>query len=240
MPDYLIFQLIASIGAMGEFGGHDRRGTLTLPGRSAVIGTLGAALGRRRDQGFADLEALDVAVASFGRTAPLRDYHTVQTVPSAAVKAPQSRPQALRDAAAKDKLNTVLTSRDYRTDCVFGVAITGGDLPALAQALKQPVFQSFLGRKSCPLSAPFDPQIVLSQTPSEALSHLRLPPWVGARRMIEIVAEEGTDLGAPARHEIRHDRAIDREFWHFGPGRYVVSHPDVRAEMITVPSEGRS
>lgn len=81
MPDYLIFQLVASIGAMGEFGGHDRRGSLTLPGRSAIIGTLGAALGRRRGDDFSDLENLMVAVASFGRTAPCgittpyRPYH---------------------------------------------------------------------------------------------------------------------------------------------------------------------
>lgn len=237
MHDFLIFQMIASLGAMGEFGGHERRGTLGLPGRSAVIGTLGAALGRRRDQDFADLEALQIAVASFGRTAPLRDYHTVQTVPSAAVKKPQSRPQALRDAAAQDRLNTVLTSRDYRTDCVFGVAVSGDDLAALAQALEAPVFSTFLGRKSCPLSAPFDPQIVTAATPAEALSHLRLPPWIGARQMIEIVAEEGTDLTAPTRLEVRHDRALDRTLWHYGPGRYGVAHPDIRAEAVTVPNE---
>lgn len=239
MPEVLIFQLVAALGAMGEFAGHDRRGSLGLPGRSAVIGTLGAALGRRRNADFADLEALHIAVARFGPTAPLRDYHTVQTVPSAAVKAPQSRPEALRAAAALGRLNTVLTSRDYRADCVFGVALSGGDLPALARALRQPVFQTFLGRKSCPLSAPFDPQIVAATTPAEALSHLRLPPWIGARQMLEIVAEEGTDLGAPARVEIRHDRALDRGLWHFGPARYAIAHPDIRAEAVVVPAEVR-
>lgn len=232
MTEYLIFQLVASIGAMGEFGGHDRRGSLGLPGRSAVIGTLGAALGRRRDQDFSDLEALAVAVASFGRTGHLRDYHTVQTVPSAAVKAPQSRPQALRNAQRAGKLNTILTSRDYRTDCVFGVAIWGEKLPALAAALKHPVFQSFLGRKSCPLSAPFDPQMLSAENPAQALAHLRLPPWVGARKMVEIVADAGTELGAPSRMEIRQDRAIDRTMWHFGQGRYDVAHPDIHAQEV--------
>lgn len=238
MPEYLIFQLIASIGAMGEFGGHDRRGSLGLPGRSAVIGTLGAALGRRRDQDFSDLESLRVAVASFGRTASLRDYHTVQTVPSAAVKAPQSRPQALRDAGRK--VNTTLTSRDYRTDCVFGVAIENGDLTGLAEALRRPVFQVFLGRKSCPLSAPFDPQIVAAPNPAQAMAHLRLPAWIGARKMVEIVTEEDSDLGGPARLETRHDRAIDRRLWHFGSGRYRVAHPDIRTEEIEIPGEAKT
>ncbi|EDZ45961.1 CRISPR-associated protein Cas5, Ecoli subtype [Rhodobacterales bacterium Y4I] len=227
MPEYLIFQLVAAIGAMGEFGGHDRRGSLTLPGRSAVIGTLGAAMGLRRDADFSGLDALGVAVASFGKTAPFRDYHTVQTVPSAAVKRPQSRPQALRDAGRK--VNTTLTSRDYRADCVFGVAIWGEGLAELASALSAPVFQTFLGRKSCPLSAPFDPQIVAAATPSAALSQLRLPPWIGAREMDMIVADEGTDLGAPSILETRHDRALDRTLWHFGKGRYAVAHPAIRA-----------
>ncbi|MGR3639863.1 type I-E CRISPR-associated protein Cas5/CasD [Alterinioella nitratireducens] len=230
MPNYLIFQLIAAIGAMGEFGGHDRRGTLAVPGRSAVIGTLGAALGRRRDQDFSDLDALGVAVASFGRTDPLRDYHTVQTVPSAAVKQPQSRPEALRDSGRR--VNTTLTSRDYRTDCVFGVALWGDGLQRLAGALRHPVLLPFLGRKSCPLSAPFDPQVLPAANPAEALAHLRLPPWIGGRSMIEIVADEGTDLGASARVETRHDRAVDRVLWHFAQGRYAVAHPDIRAGEV--------
>lgn len=230
MPEFLIFQLIASIGAMGEFGGHDRRGSLGLPGRSAIIGALGAALGRRRDGSFDDLDALGIAVASFGRTVPLRDYHTVQTVPSSAVKQPQSRPQALRDAGRK--VNTTLTSRDYRTDCVFGVAVWNGDLVRLATALRRPVFQTFLGRKACPLSAPFDPQCIMAETASDALANLRLPPWIGPRAMIEIAADEGVDLGAPARIETRHDRARDRKLWHFGPGRYAIAHPKLTAGEV--------
>lgn len=230
MPEYLIFQLVASLGAMGDFGGHERRGSLSLPGRSAVLGLLGAALGRRRDADFADLDALGLAVASFSRTAPLRDYHTVQTVPSAAAKAPQSRPEALRTAGRK--VNTTLTSRDYRADCVFGVAVWGGDLAALHTALHAPVFQLFLGRKACPLSAPLDPQIVTAGNPPEALANLRLPPWIGTRRMIEIVAEDGTDLGAPARLETRHDRPLDRQLWHFAQGRYAIAHPAITAHCV--------
>ncbi|WP_418594425.1 type I-E CRISPR-associated protein Cas5/CasD [Ponticoccus sp. (in: a-proteobacteria)] len=231
MPDFLVFQLIATIGAMGEFGGHDRRGSLDLPGRSAVIGTLGAALGRRRNESFEDLDGLGVAVASFALTTPLRDYHTVQTVPSAAIKQPQSRPQALRDAGRK--VNTTLTSRDYRTDCVFGVALWNGDLSQLEAALRRPVFQTFLGRKACPLSAPFDPQQVGAKTPSHALAHLRLPPWIGPRSMSKIAADEGTELGAPARIETRHDRALNRPLWHFGSRRYAIAHPDIQTSEVT-------
>ena len=48
MIDYLVFTLSANLGAMGEFGGHERRSSLDWPGRSAIIGLLGAALGLRR------------------------------------------------------------------------------------------------------------------------------------------------------------------------------------------------
>lgn len=230
MPDYLIFQLVASLGSMGEFAGHDRRGSLDLPGRAAILGLLGAALGRRREADMADLDALGLAVASFGQTQRLRDYHTVQTVPSAAVKAPQSRPAALRDAG--QRVNTTLTTRDYRTDCVFGVVVWGGDLEGLQRALRAPVFTTWLGRKSCPFSAPFDPQLLTAVNPARALAALRLPPWVGARDMGVIVADEGVELEAPARIETRHDLPLDRTHWHFGPRRVAVAHPQIRTGEV--------
>jgi len=46
------------------------------------------------------------------------------------------------------------------------------------------------------------------------------------------VADAGTDLGAPARVETRHDRAIDRTMWHFEQGRYGVAHPDIHAQEV--------
>lgn len=79
-------------------------------------------------------------------------------------------------------------------------------------------------------SITFDPQIISARNPALALGYLRLPPWIGARKMIEIVAEEGTDFGASARVETRHDRALDRNLWHFGQGRYAVAHPDIQAQ----------
>ena len=92
MREHLVFTLTATIGSMGDLAGHERRGTWTWPARSAVVGLLGAALGLRREDDFAPLDRLVTAVAIFDDGAPLRDYHTVQTVPTAAAKHPQSRP----------------------------------------------------------------------------------------------------------------------------------------------------
>ena len=79
MQPYLIFGLTASIGAMGELAGHERRGSMVWPVRSAILGLLGAALGIRRDGDFRALDALSLAVAVFDEGAALRDYHTVDT-----------------------------------------------------------------------------------------------------------------------------------------------------------------
>lgn len=218
MTDHLVFTLSANLGAMGEFAGHERRGSLDWPGRSAIIGLLGAALGLRRTDDFSALEPLRMAVGIFGDTTPLRDYHTVQTVPTAKARRPQSRPQAMRDA--RDGLNTIITLRDYRCTPLYGVALWGEEVDALLtrlqQALLRPTFVLYLGRKSCPLAAPLAPRIVSAPTPQEALAHIKLPPW----RQGETAQRMAADDVVPAeRHEQRQDQALDRQRWHFGPRR---------------------
>ncbi|NVO23047.1 type I-E CRISPR-associated protein Cas5/CasD [Donghicola mangrovi] len=229
MTDYLVFTLSATIGAMGDLAGHERRGTQLWPGRSAVTGLLGAALGMRRDGDFSSLDSLGMAVAAFSsdagnQEADFRDYHTVETVPSAKAKKPNSRPEALRTAGRET--NTTITLRDYRTGPLFGVAVWGDDLEKLEKALLAPVFTLYFGRKSCPLSAPVCPRIVVAQTPEEALAMVQIPYWRGkctARRLI-------TDAeGGDTHVETRHDRPLDRNLWHFAPRNVAFRTVEIRA-----------
>lgn len=207
MQPYLVFGLTATLGAMGELAGHERRGALGHPARSALIGMLGAALGVRRDGDFSALDAVSMAIAVFDEGAPLRDYHTVETVPSAAVKRPNSRPEAL--LAARGHTNTTITLRDYRAGAFYGVAVWGGDLETIAQALERPRFILYFGRKSCPLAAPLGARVLNAESPEEALGGLILPPWRrGAQARILI--EEA------AHGEEVHDLPVDRARWHFG------------------------
>lgn len=208
MQPYLVFGLTATLGAMGELAGHERRGALEWPARSAVLGLMGAALGIRRDGDFASLDTLSMAVAVFDSGRSLRDYHTVQTVPSAVVKKPNSRPEAL--LAAKGRSNTTITLRDYRAGVFYGVAVWAGDLLPLKAALARPVFTLYFGRKSCPLAAPLGAEIVDAENPESALTHLVMPPWrQGARARVLV---EASDTG-----EAVHDLPIDRAHWHFDP-----------------------
>lgn len=215
MRPYLVFSLTATLASMGELAGHERRGSLAWPGRSAILGLLGAAMGIERGGDFSALDALDLAVAVFDKGAPLRDYHTVQTVPSAAAKRPNSRPEAL--AAARGRLNTAITLRDYRSGVFYGVAVWGDGLETLATALERPHFTLYLGRKSCPLAAPPGAKVVQAASPEAALAHLSLPPWQGAgeRNCVLVCDGEASDA---LREEVQ-DVPRDRALWHFGRRR---------------------
>lgn len=216
MTDWLIFGLSATVAAMGDQAGHERRGSGTWPGRSALVGLMGAALGIDRTGDFSTLEALDISVAVFDAGTPLRDFHTIQTVPNAAAKAPNSRPEAMQTAGPL-KLNTVLTKRDYRAGVFYGIAVSGAPeiLDKVGQALRHPRYQLFLGRKSCPLSTPPGPVTRLTATNAEeALQALALPPWrksASAHTLVMDARPGDTD------RETRHDQAVSRAAWHFQP-----------------------
>lgn len=220
MPEFLTFTLAAACASFGDVAGHERRGSWTWPGRSAILGLLAAAQGVRREGDFEALDALRLAVAVFETGAPLRDYHTVQTVPTAAAKRPQSRPEAL--SRAGQGANTTITLRDYRTGVLYGVAVAGEGLPALAQALDRPAFHLYLGRKACPLSAPLDPRIVAAEGPEAALAGLRLPPWAGGAVAQVLYADADLPGPVPVRFETRHDTPLDRRVWHFAPREVAV------------------
>lgn len=225
MPDHLVFTLVSAFGAMGDLAGHERRGTWVWPGRSAILGLLGAALGVRRDDatGFAALEPLRMAVGVHDEGAPMRDYHTIASVPSAVVRRPDSRAAALRAAGLRTE--TTITLRDYRVGPLYAVALWGLPLTPLEEALRRPVFPLYLGRKSCPLAAPPDPRIRAADGPLEALAAARIPGFRWSRGWIDgpcslrpplrLVASD-VDLGG-GRSETRNDVPLDRARWHFGP-----------------------
>jgi len=212
MTDYLVFALVAPMGAFGDLAGHERRGSHLWPGRSAILGLLGAAMGIRRDdrEGQARLGGWKMAVSVLEEGRGFQDFHTVQTVPTARIRRPDTRRAAL--AALKPSDNAVITRRDYRTDCVFAVALWGGDRDSAKAALERPVFVPYLGRKSCPLSAPMAPAIVTAPDPVAALAEAKLPVAYEGSAPILIASDAPLPGG---RTEIRWDDPTDRESWHF-------------------------
>ncbi|MTH95098.1 type I-E CRISPR-associated protein Cas5/CasD [Roseibium sp. RKSG952] len=224
MRPYLVFSLTATLGAMGELAGHERRGSLVWPGRSAILGLLGAALGIKRGGDFTALDQLELAVAVFDPGTPMRDYHTVETVPTAAAKRPNSRPEALM--AARRKTNTTITLRDYRAGVLYGIAVWGDGLDKLAAALERPKFTLYLGRKSCPLAAPPGAKVVDSESPEAALEQLELPPWRRLDHNGRPATARVLIAGADTGHWVN-DVPRDRSRWHFSPRRVSLQNVEI-------------
>ncbi|WP_438864530.1 type I-E CRISPR-associated protein Cas5/CasD [Neptunicella sp.] len=173
MQEYLVFRLYGPMASWGQAAVGGDRPTGIQPTRSAILGLLGAALGIRRDK-EADLQALQqsvrVAVKQVTPTSLLRDYHTTQ-VPSHSNKVTH---RSRKSELSENKLNTILSSRDYRCDGLWVVAISLNDhtkyeLEQFKQALIKPEFSLSLGRKSCPPSLPLMPKVISSETLKQAL-----------------------------------------------------------------------
>lgn len=152
MNGFLI-HLYGPLQAWGDLGVGQLRGAGTHPHRAGVIGLIAGALGIPRGDGrLLDLHAsLRTDCARIRPLSQLRDFHTVETNPE------------------KGK---TLTSRDYLQDGHFVVLVTGdvNSVREAFEALKHPVFPSFLGRRSCPPALPLLPTPVKHDAYSELIS----------------------------------------------------------------------
>jgi len=225
MTEYLVFSLVAPMGAFGDLAGHEQRGSTGWPGRSAILGLIGAALGVRRDDaiGQAALNAWRMAVSVLHQGPVLNDFHTVQTVPSARIRRPATRADALRALTHAD--NGLITRRSYRMDCAFGVALWRSEAATLESALKAPYFAPYLGRKSCPLSAPMAPKRLEAEGPLQALEQITLPPFLSLDPTAPLFVASDIPLGE-GHSEIRHDIPLDRGKWHFAAREVHIHQPE--------------
>ncbi|OHX16262.1 type I-E CRISPR-associated protein Cas5/CasD [Chromobacterium sphagni] len=243
MREYLVFRLYGPMASWGELAVGEQRISADHPSRSALLGLLGAALGARRDD-EASQQALSrgyrFGIKLIAAGMPLRDYHTVQWPDIPKKFAYRTRRQEVRD---KEKLNTILTSREYRSDSLSVVAVEAAPdaphgLPALAEALASPVFMPYLGRKSCPLALPLGPRIAGFDTLKQALDSRDGEPLVSAvdvdgdeplavdidlnedRQARYFWDEAMADVGMEATLQLtRHDQPLSRRRWQFEPRR---------------------
>lgn len=247
--DILVFQLQAPLSSWGEPAVGEFRGTAEHPTQSALVGLLGAALGLTRNDEAAHAALRDgygFAVGLLSGGSLLRDYHTAQVPPRAALK---GRPQATRRqelAVPKADLSTILSTRDYRQNAACLVALqprhadSSPHAPAaLARALREPRFPLYLGRKACVPSAPLWPQVIAAESTRAAFAlyagrfeaarfaaadkHGRVPlePLPRLDRMIfddHVTAGVAHDLSTR-----RKDRLIRRQGWQFGDRNELVA-----------------
>jgi len=221
---FLVFQLQATLAAWGDVAVGEYRGSRDYPGASALIGLLGAALGLRREDEATHAALRDgyrfaVGVLSAGQL--LRDYHTAQVPGRTSLK---GRPHATRRdelSVPKHELNTILSTRDYRQGAACAVAVQAlpnapHTLAALAQALREPRFVLYLGRKCCPPAAPLAPQVAEAES-----AHAALGAYLAAAEppatLRSLAWGDGMQAGVAAHLSApRKDRLIRRRGWQFG------------------------
>jgi len=224
---FLLFTLYAPIGSFGEIAVGERRMGWARPGRSAILGLVAAALGIERgdDDAHQALETgLYYAVRTDAAGRPFIDYHTAQTPEARRARSFATR----REELAADDLNTVLSSREWRSDACYTVALWSRPegtvaLDAVSEALRQPRFALYLGRKSAPLGLPLDPDIIQADTFMDAFAARQrnkeeetVLERMGIAERPEIAFDHDTP-GAPAeaRIERRRDAVTSRTRWQF-------------------------
>ncbi|MFD9692434.1 type I-E CRISPR-associated protein Cas5/CasD [Kitasatospora sp. NPDC059088] len=220
----LLLRLAAPVQSWGERSQFNERDTAPFPTRSGVIGLLAAALGRKRGEDIGDLATLSLTVRADRPGTVLRDLHTV----GGGLPAPRT----VTTAEGKKRSGataTLLSHRYYLADAVFTAAITAdsGLLETWAQALRNPHWPPYLGRRSCPPEGPL--LLGLVDDPLHHLVHLPI-----ARR---------TPTGTRTVDVVFHgDQPLDRLGTHPQPGGDDGSTPagEVTDDPVTFHARERS
>ncbi len=147
------------------------RRTAEAPTKSGVIGMLCAALGISRSEApvkwLPELSGMHMGVRIDSPGIRWWDYHTVGA----------GMDMRIAEGEGKTKPGAMLTRREYLCDASFLVAIQGDAaiVATLEEALQNPKWTLYLGRKSCPPSRP-----ILSHVPgkySNLMEALKSIPW---------------------------------------------------------------
>jgi CRISPR system Cascade subunit CasD len=225
--DYLVFQLYGPLASWGAPAVGEARPTSDHPGRSALIGLVAAALGIRRDDAATQQslsDALQFGVKQMTPGTLVRDFHTIQVPKRNRHVQYQTRKAEL--AFPNDRLNTIISRREYRCDGLWYVAVSltshsDWTLSELAEAMRRPVFTPYLGRKACPLAAPLAPRIIEAKGLSEALSsgfpavHDGQVRWLGLQNNVDYFWEgQAGDIDVQDTR-FPEDDVVSRARWQF-------------------------
>jgi len=241
MKEYLVFRLYGPMASWGDIAVGEARPSRTRPSKSAVLGLVAAALGIPRDEEethrtMAECYGFALRVDTVGT--PLVDYHTAQVPPGR--KGFLTRREEVT-SVPRNKLVTILSNREYRTDAMYTVALWEKTTPApfslatIVTALRHPKYTLYLGRKSCPLALPMEPKVVRANSLTEGFQHavfsdieeLHHLPSTGESALY-LYWEEGGEAGIAAQHVyLVRDEVLSRRRWQF----------DVRSEYHSAYGE---
>lgn len=246
MKDYLIFRLHGALSSWGDIAVGDIRPSYRYPSKSAVIGLLAAALGVERDayDKQSELAKLMLSVRIDAMGSPIEDYHTVQTPSEQAIKHDRAKECwtrldeieaiELRVVRAKKsaEAGAIQSRRAYYCDSVHSIAICENKkarvnwktlgvckLKDLIEFMKKPRFVLYLGRKSCPLGLPLEPQVILAENCRSALQQAKfgfpdeLQVMFKQTKSIQYYTQE--DIENSQMKLTRRDQPVNRTTWQF-------------------------
>lgn len=186
----LTLRLASPLQSWGAVSRFTRRTTESAPTKSGILGLLAAAEGRRRTDPIEDLLTLSLAVRTEQQGVLLRDFHTAHH---------QISGKAMP-----------LTDRFYWSDAVF-LAFVGGPrevLEGLHEALADPAYPLFFGRRSCVPEGRISLG-VSDQTVAEAARDTAWMAGVAARRKARRL--ERVQLAVQADQSVYPDAHVARE-----------------------------
>lgn len=242
---FLLFQIYAPLVSWGDIAVGGERQSSHHPSKSAIIGLVAAALGIKReeeDRLNSLSNNLGVAVQLYSGGSVLKDFHTIQ-VPKKENKVVYHTRRA-ELTAAKEKIGTILSRREYRCDALSVVAIYLKEekmefsLELIEAALRMPRFHLYFGRKSCVPALPLAPKILESSDLKEAFSEFKpifpvpvdddIPSWLLKsyeqypentlfdETNITYFWEEGVVSGLSHLQSVgRYDQPLSRKRWQF-------------------------
>ncbi len=167
----LLLQCVAPLQAWDTQSNFGVRTSGREPSKSGIIGLLCAALGRSRTESVDDLAQLQMGIRVDQEGSILRDWHTAGV------------DGYLRASGNIERKNVIISTRYYLNDAAFLVGLEHDNRAFLRQlhnALNDPRWMLFLGRKSCPPSAPVS--LSNGRQDTDLLTALTSFPWLGLER----------------------------------------------------------
>lgn len=149
----LLLRLAGPLQSWGVECKFETRRTMNFPTKSGVIGMIASAMGYSREQSLDTLNSLNFGVRVDHQGELLCDYHT----------------------AMGEK--PYITRRYYLSDAIFLAGLENDNIEFLHEienALKNPVYPLFLGRRSCPPTMP----LVLGIRDKNLLDSLKDEKWL--------------------------------------------------------------
>lgn len=211
----VFLRLEGPLQAWGDNSKFVIRRTMDAPTKSGVIGLICCAMGLTRSKAKKSLEALNKMTMGVRIDRPGQrwwDYHTV-----GAGYGLLTAEGKIKRTASTGQIETLVSRREYLCDSSFLVVIQGDVelIRHIKEALQNPKWPLFLGRKSCP---PVRPMLAGEAQCDDLPTALRYQPWRPRYK-----TEEPPNTGlVPCLLEWRQSKdqptvPVDAEVWYDAP-----------------------